>query len=306
MKKMAQAHVNRQENDFKKSPYAEIPLASITPDPHNPRRLYDDTELNALATSIRNVGLIHPLVVRHPDAYGRYRIVVGERRYRAALKLGLETVPVIVRTYDDQQAYLEARLAENLPGYRVDWTVRERAEALRQFVATFPTHQACAEHLGRTGAWLSQMLDILELPPPILALNDTGIVRDRVTLLSLKRLDACAPEAAARLISQARADRRLRRADVLDCLAERRESPAGDNTEQQASLPAPAPVIELREPLKVRSPEKFAKVAALLGISRDAHPEVLLEKLMDEYLKLVESEPHYTTVTPARRSWPHR
>jgi ParB family transcriptional regulator, chromosome partitioning protein len=302
---MAQVSGNAEESIFQNSPYAEIPLASITPDPHNPRRLFDDTELSALATSIRNVGLIHPLVVRHPDAYGRYRIVVGERRYRAALKLGLETVPVIVRTYDDHQAYLEARLAENLPGYRVDWTVRERAEALRQFVATFPTQQACAEHLGRTGAWLSQMLDILELPPPILALNDTGIVRDRVTLLSLKRLDACAPEAAARLISQARADRRLRRADVLDCLAERRD-PAVDAEEQQPALPAAAPVIELREPLKVRSPEKFAKVAALLGISRDAHPEVLLEKLMDEYLKLVDSEPHYTTVTPARRSWPHR
>lgn len=301
---MAQTVETKHDKQVFTAPYAELPLKSVAPDPLNPRKIFDETEINALATSIRNVGFVHPLVVRRPDAQGHYRIVVGERRYRAALKLGLETVPVMIRNYDDQQAYLEAQLAENLPGYRVDWTVRERAEALRQFVATFPTHQACAEHLGRTGAWLSQMLDILELPAPIRALNDTGIVRDRVTLLSLKRLEACAPDAAARLISQARAEHRLRRSDVLECLAERREGPAPLEGNRQDTLET-APVIELREPLKVRSPEKYAKVAQLLGVSREAHPEILLEKLMDEYLRLVEGESNHPPAH-AYRAWPHR
>jgi ParB family chromosome partitioning protein len=147
-----------------------IPLDSIDPSPYQPRRRFEEEALAELAASIRRHGLIQPITVR--PCGDRFQVIAGERRVRAARKLGLAEVPGIVRRYSDDQA-LEAALVENLQ--REDISVVEAARAFQRMVDEFRySHSEIAQRTGKSRAAVANTLRLLQLPEGVLDLLDRG------------------------------------------------------------------------------------------------------------------------------------
>jgi ParB family transcriptional regulator, chromosome partitioning protein len=143
---------------------AEVPVASIAPNPKQPRQAFDEDALEELKVSIREVGILQPIVVRElgPD---KHELVMGERRWRAAQAVGLETIPAIVRdTRDD--ALLRDALLENI--HRVDLNPLEEAAAYQQLLEEFGvTHEDLAKRIGRSRPQISNTIRLLNLPAPV-------------------------------------------------------------------------------------------------------------------------------------------
>ena len=149
--------------------FAELPLAAITPNPLQPRKHFDEQALAELVHSIREVGLLQPVVVREtgagPDGSARYELVVGERRWRACQEAGLEHVAAIVReTADD--AMLRDALLENL--HRQELNPLEEAAAYQQLLQEFgATHEELATRIGRSRPQITNTIRLLQLPTPV-------------------------------------------------------------------------------------------------------------------------------------------
>ncbi|MGW7254604.1 ParB/RepB/Spo0J family partition protein [Streptomyces sp. NPDC054834] len=140
--------------------FAEIPLDSITPNPRQPRDVFDEDALQELVTSIQEVGLLQPVVVRQlgPD---RYELIMGERRWRACREAGLEAIPAIVRATEDDKLLLDA-LLENL--HRAQLNPLEEAAAYDQLLKDFNcTHDQLADRIGRSRPQVSNTLRLLKL-----------------------------------------------------------------------------------------------------------------------------------------------
>jgi ParB family chromosome partitioning protein len=144
--------------------FAELPLAAIVPNPRQPRTVFDEDALAELTASIREVGLLQPIVVRPVDA-GRYELVMGERRWRAAQEAGLDAIPAIVReTADD--VLLRDALLENL--HRAQLNPLEEAAAYQQLLDDFGcTHDDLAQRIGRSRPQISNTLRLLNLSAPV-------------------------------------------------------------------------------------------------------------------------------------------
>lgn len=143
--------------------YREIPVTAIRPNPYQPRDAFDEQALGALADSIREVGLLQPVLVR-PAGDG-FELIAGERRWRAAQRVGLQTIPALVRETDDNTA-LEQALVENLQ--RDDLNPLEEAAAYQQLIEDFHlTHEQVASRMGKSRAAISNTLRLLQLPPSI-------------------------------------------------------------------------------------------------------------------------------------------
>jgi len=139
-----------------------IPLSALDPNPRQPREAFDEVALDELAASIREVGLLQPIVVR-PGAPGRYEIIAGERRYRAAARAGLEEIPAVVRRTGDEAMLTEA-LVENI--HRSDLNPIEEALAYQQLLDDFGmTHDALAAKLAKSRSTITNTLRLLTLPP---------------------------------------------------------------------------------------------------------------------------------------------
>ena len=148
-----------------------LPIAVLQPGKYQPRSHMDREALEALAASIRSQGIMQPILVR-PVSQGRYEIIAGERRWRAARLAGLAEVPVLIREIQDQQA-LAAALIENIQ--REDLNVLEEAAGMDRLIREFAlTHQAVADAVGRSRAAVSNLLRLLELPPPVRDLLAAG------------------------------------------------------------------------------------------------------------------------------------
>jgi ParB family transcriptional regulator, chromosome partitioning protein len=142
----------------------EVPLDAIAPNPRQPRGSFDDDTLAELAASIREVGLLQPIIVREQDG-SRYELVMGERRWRAARLAGLQAVPAIVRTVADSDLLRDA-LLENL--HREQLNALEEAAAYAQLLDDFSvTHEALAERVGKSRSHVSNTLRLLGLTPPV-------------------------------------------------------------------------------------------------------------------------------------------
>jgi ParB family chromosome partitioning protein len=144
--------------------YRELPVYAIRRNPRQPRTVFDDEPLEELKTSIQEVGMLQPVVVR-PIGDGGYELVVGERRWRAVADLGLPTIPAIVReTADD--AMLRDALLENL--HRVQLNPLEEAAAYRQLLDEFgTTHEQLAQRIGRSRSQVTNTVRLLNLPMPV-------------------------------------------------------------------------------------------------------------------------------------------
>ena len=142
----------------------EIPVGDLSPNPHQPRVHFDEESLSDLAASIREIGVLQPLLVRQlPD--GSYQLIAGERRWRAAQQAGLATVPAVVKTTDDM-ASVEQALVENL--HRQDLAPLEEAGAYQQLIDDFSlTHDDVAKRVGKSRSSITNSLRLLALPAAI-------------------------------------------------------------------------------------------------------------------------------------------
>lgn len=142
----------------------ELPIDRIRPNPHQPRKEFDQSELDELAASIRGVGLLQPVVVR-TSADGDYEILVGERRLRAAKMAAMSTVPALVKDASEVEA-LEQALVENLQ--RSNLNPVEEGFAFRELLDTFElTQEEVARRMGKSRAHVANMVRILELPQSV-------------------------------------------------------------------------------------------------------------------------------------------
>jgi ParB family chromosome partitioning protein len=147
-----------------------MPVSSIEPHLDQPRRHFDDEALEELAASIRQRGLIQPIVVR-PHGH-RYQIVAGERRWRAAQRARLHEIPVIVRDFDDAET-LEVALLENIQ--RRDLNAIEEAEGYRRLVADYGhTQEALSKLVNKSRSHIANLLRLLDLPEGVRQLVETG------------------------------------------------------------------------------------------------------------------------------------
>ena len=151
----------------------EVPIASISPNPRQPRTVFDEDALNELIASIKEIGILQPPVVRRVSE-GRYELIMGERRLRAAKAAGLTTIPVIIRQTPDNELLREA-LIENI--HRSQLNPLEEAAAYAGLLTDFGcTHDELATKLGRSRPLISNMLRLLNLPPTVQRKVAAGII----------------------------------------------------------------------------------------------------------------------------------
>ena len=149
---------------------AAVAVQDIVPNPDQPRRHFDEEALAALADSIGRHGLLQPLVVRRSG--GRFELIAGERRLRAAVRAKLETVPVIVRESEPEER-LELALIENLQ--RENLTPLEEAEAYRHLIDSYGlTQDEVAQRVGKSRPAITNALRLLSLPDPVKAQLESG------------------------------------------------------------------------------------------------------------------------------------
>jgi ParB family chromosome partitioning protein len=189
---------------------AEVPVAALDPNPYQPRSVMDPARLAELAASIRESGVVQPILVRRRGE--RFQIIAGERRWRAAQAAGLDVVPVHVRDVPDEQL-LELAIVENVQ--RQELTALEEAHAFRRLQDEFRlTQEEIARRVGRERSTIANTLRLLRLPKEVQALVaegrlDAGHAR---SLLALERDDeqlALGREAARKGLSVREVERRV-------------------------------------------------------------------------------------------------
>lgn len=155
------------------SNYRIVPIAQITPNPSQPRKYFDDEKISELAASIKEKGIIQPLVVSRKN--GRYMIIAGERRFRASQQAGLTEVPVIIKDIDekDEKGILELALIENIQ--REDLDPIEIAMGYEELLLKFNyTQEQVAQKLGKERATVANTLRLLKLPQAIRVMLQSG------------------------------------------------------------------------------------------------------------------------------------
>ena len=141
-----------------------VPVELLHPNPNNPRKHFAEEDLESLAKSLRDKGLLQPLVVR-PRADGSFEIVVGERRWRASQRAGIHDVPVLIRELDDKET-LEIALIENIQ--RSDLNALEEARAYRQLLEQYAyTQQQLADAIGKSRSHIANTMRLMSLPEAI-------------------------------------------------------------------------------------------------------------------------------------------
>lgn len=154
--------------------FAEIRVDRISPNPHQPRVHFDEDALDELAASIREVGILQPVIVRaDEEREDRYVLIAGERRWKAAQRAGLTDLPSVIRQQSDTTMSLTEALIENVQ--REDLTALEEAAAYRVLMEDFAmTHEQIAERVGRSRSSVTNTLRLLQLPPMVQGLLERG------------------------------------------------------------------------------------------------------------------------------------
>jgi ParB family chromosome partitioning protein len=144
-------------------PLRQVPVSSISPNQFQPRKAFNDESLQSLASSVRELGVLQPIIVRPLQGeLNRYELIAGERRWRAAGIAGLETVPVLVQDSVNDRLSLEQAVVENL--HRVDLHPLEEASAFQQLIDEFDlTHEQVAQRVGKSRANITNTLRLLQL-----------------------------------------------------------------------------------------------------------------------------------------------
>ena len=224
----------------------EIAVSAIQPNPYQPRDQFDEETLGALADSIREVGVLQPILVR-PSGDG-YELIAGERRWRAARRVGLQSIPALIRETDDSAA-LEQALVENIQ--REELNPLEEAGAYQQLIEDFGlTHEQVATRAGRSRASVSNTLRLLALPPSI-----QRMVRERQLSMGHARAllgtpDRTFQEQLARQVVKEDLSVRAVEEVIRGHNAETEASPAsGASATPRGRRQRPAGIVELEEML---------------------------------------------------------
>ena len=184
-----------------------LPIEKVRPNPDQPRRTFADTDLDDLTASIREKGVIQPLIVRpDPGAADMYQIVAGERRWRAAQRAKLHEVPVLIRAFDDTEA-LEVAIIENIQ--RADLNAIEEAAGYRQLMDRFGhTQEKLAEALGKSRSHIANLLRLLNLPEPVMFMVRDGKLSagHARTLVTAQEPEALAKQIVSRGLSVRQAE----------------------------------------------------------------------------------------------------
>jgi ParB family chromosome partitioning protein len=180
--------------------YAELPIDQVVPNSRQPRTVFDEDALAELVFSIREIGLLQPVVVRRTDA-GTYELIAGERRLRASREAGLTAIPAIIRDTDDD-AMLRDALLENL--HRADLNPLEEAAAYQQLLSDFGcTQDELARRIGRSRPQVSNTLRLLKLPPDVQRRVAAGVLSAGHARALLSLDDHAAREAlATRIVAE--------------------------------------------------------------------------------------------------------
>jgi ParB family transcriptional regulator, chromosome partitioning protein len=243
------------------SAFQEIPVASIRPNPLQPRSHFDEEAMSSLAASIREVGLLQPILVRDLGE-GQFELVAGERRWRAARRAGLQTIPVIVQTVSDSSS-LEHALVENL--HRADLNALEEAAAFHQLIDDFGyTHEQVATRVGRSRTVVTNTLRLLQLPAGVqrsiadgqltagharalLGTPDRGFQEELARRVVAEGLTVRAVEDEVRVHSQPLpVPEDLRTEPAEEDAVSGGQPPSGGPSRARSTLPAPG-VLELEE-----------------------------------------------------------
>ncbi|WP_262851351.1 ParB/RepB/Spo0J family partition protein [Mumia quercus] len=207
--------------------FAEIPVGQVSPNPRQPREVFDEEAMAELVHSIREVGLLQPIVVRTvgKDAY---ELVMGERRWRASKEAGLETIPSIVRDTSDEDLLRDA-LLENL--HRSQLNPLEEAAAYQQLLDDFGcTHDELATRIGRSRPQISNTLRLLRLTPAVQRRVAAGVLsaghaRALVSVVDSARQDQLAQRVVAEGLSVRALEEIVAMGDDLAEKPERRQRP---------------------------------------------------------------------------------
>lgn len=285
-----------------------IDVTMIEPDSANPRQHIDEMALKGLANSIRKKGLIHPLVVQPAGAAGRHTLIVGERRWRAAVMAGEKTVPALIRSCEPAEA-LEVQVFENLGlGMRAGLEPRDMANAIQTIAERFDTREAAAEHFGGTLSWLNQATAAAtaNLSPKISALLDSGKIASTGAAIQLEKLSRKNETKAESLIGQIEQlpeGEKLTKKVVDRALFSEGGLRRKKEVAIQDASPAPAEPATVAMVNEVGTPPwgdeatipvaghrrinpgKVRMVAKILGLSGGDEEEVLV-RLVDEFLAL--------------------
>jgi len=169
---MADVSPEPQKNpDSRRNPDVVVPIERLFANPNQPRRTFVQSDLDDLSASIKEKGILQPLIVR-PMEGGNYEIVAGERRWRAAQQARLHTVPVLIRNFDDVEV-LEVAIIENIQ--RADLNAIEEAAGYKQLMESFGhTQEKLAEALGKSRSHIANLMRLLSLPDDVQALLEEG------------------------------------------------------------------------------------------------------------------------------------
>lgn len=269
----------------------EIPIAALEPNPHQPRVHFDEETLTDLAASIAELGVLQPVLVRRVGE-GQYQLIAGERRWRAAIRAGLATIPAIVRLTDDM-ASMEQALVENL--HRQDLTPLEEAAAYQQLIEDFGlTHEALAARVGKSRPSISNALRLLALPAAVQSLIADG----RLSAGHAKALLGTPDRAYQEHLARRAVDEGWTVRAVEEAVRQRQGATApaaasGSAAEPDAG-PAPAPVTRLRPPGLLELEELLSdhlstRVTVTMGTSRG--------KIVVEFADLEDLERIYRAMT---------
>jgi ParB family chromosome partitioning protein len=179
-----------------------VAVSAIQPNPHQPRKHFDEESLASLAASVRELGVLQPILVRERSEAApgepEYELIAGERRWRAAKRAGLPTIPVVVKDADDL-ASLEQAVVENL--HRQDLNPLEEAAAYQQLLEDFGmTHEQLAERVGKSRVTITNTLRLFQLPPSIQKLVSEAAITAGHARSLLGTPDRAFQEALARRI----------------------------------------------------------------------------------------------------------
>jgi ParB family chromosome partitioning protein len=263
---------------------AELPIAAVRPNARQPRTYFDEEALTSLTESVREIGVLQPILVRRAaGAEGQYEVIAGERRWRAARRAGLATVPAIIRTASDSES-LEQALIENLN--REELNPLEEAAGYQQLIEDFNlTHEELSARVGRSRTAITNALRLFQLPAPVQRLVAEGNLSAGHARALLGTPDRAFQEALARRAVSEQLSVRA----VEEAVRERNQVSAASPRPDQPKTPArlrPPGILELEELL---ADHLSTKVRVNMGAKRG--------KVVIEFVTLEDLERIYKAMT---------
>jgi ParB family chromosome partitioning protein len=220
-----------------------ISIDRVSPNPHQPRSVFDEEALASLAASINEVGVLQPIIVREAGD-NEYTLVAGERRWRAARKIGLKEIPAIIRESDDRSLLTEA-LVENLQ--REDLSPLEEATAYQELLEDFGlTHEEVGTRVGKSRSAITNSLRLLQLPAAI----QGKLERGELSAGHARALLGLEDQKFAEHIAQRAVDEGWSVRQVEDAVRARNQAMRDEPPTKRPKSPRPAAIVELEQRLR--------------------------------------------------------